>query len=141
MANTIHVDIVSAERELFSGEASMVFAPAAQGEVGIAPRHTPLLTPLNAGDVRVQTPEGEETIIYVSGGMLEVQPHVVTILSDTALRAEDIDEEAALKAKEEAERALADRQADIDEARARAELVQAAAQLAALRKLRQRGGR
>ncbi len=141
MANTIHVDIVSAERELFSGEATMVFAPAAQGEVGIAPRHTPLLTPLNAGDVRVRTPEGEEEIIYVSGGMLEVQPHVVTILSDTALRAEDIDEEAALKAKEEAERALADRQADMDEARARAELVQAAAQLAALRKLRQRGGR
>jgi F-type H+-transporting ATPase subunit epsilon len=141
MANTIHVDIVSAERELFSGEATMVFAPADQGEVGIAPRHTPLLTPLNAGDVRVQTPEGTEEIIYVSGGMLEVQPHLVTILSDTALRAEDIDEEAALRAKEDAERALADRQADIDEARARAELIQAAAQLAALRKLRQRGGR
>ncbi len=138
MANTIRVEIVSAEHELFSGEATMVFAPAVQGEVGIAPRHTPLLTPLNPGDVRVQSPEGDEHIIYVSGGMLEVQPHVVTILSDTALRAEDIDEEAALKAKEEAERALADRQADIDEARARAELVQAAAQLAALRKLRQR---
>lgn len=138
MANTIRVEIVSAEHELFSGEATMVFAPAVQGEVGIAPRHTPLLTPLNAGDVRVQTPEGEEQIIYVSGGMLEVQPHVVTILSDTALRAEDIDEEAAMKAKESTERALADRQADIDEARARAELVQAAAQLAALRKLRQR---
>jgi F-type H+-transporting ATPase subunit epsilon len=141
MANTIHVDVVSAERELFSGEATMVFAPAAQGEVGIAPRHTPLLTPLNAGDVRVRTAEDAEEIIYVSGGMLEVQPHQVTILSDTALRAEDIDEEAALRAKEEAERALADRQADIDEARARAELIQAAAQLAALRKLRQRGGR
>ncbi len=139
MAKTIHVDIVSAEHELFSGEATMVFAPAVQGEVGIAPRHTPLLTPLNAGDVRVQTPEGGETIIYVSGGMLEVQPHVVTVLSDSALRAEDIDEEAALKAKEAAERALADRQAGFDEARARAELVQAAAQLSALRKLRQRG--
>ncbi len=138
MANTIRVEIVSAEHELFSGEATMVFAPAVQGEVGIAPRHTPLLTPLNAGDVRVQTPEGEEQIIYVSGGMLEVQPHVVTILSDTALRAEDIDEVAAMKATESAEGALADRQADIDEARARAELVQAAAQLAALRKLRQR---
>jgi len=141
MASTIQVEIVSAELELFSGEAAMVFAPAVQGEVGIAPRHTPLLTPLNAGDVRVRTPEGGEEIIYVSGGMLEVQPHVVTILSDTALRAEDIDEAQALKAKEEAERALADRQADIDEARARAELAQAAAQLAALRKLRQRGGR
>lgn len=139
MANTIHVDIVSAEHELFSGEATMVFAPAVMGEVGIAPRHTPLLTPLNAGDVRVQTVEGDEQIIYVSGGMLEVQPHLVTILSDTALRAEDIDEEAALKAKEDAERALADRQSGIDEARARAELVQAAAQLSALRKLRSRG--
>lgn len=138
MANTIHVDIVSAERELFSGEATMVFAPAIQGEVGIAPRHTPLLTPLNAGDVRVQTEEGSEEIIYVSGGMLEVQPHVVTILSDTALRAEDIDEEAALKAKADAERALADRHTDIDEARARAELLQAVAQLGALRKLRGR---
>jgi F-type H+-transporting ATPase subunit epsilon len=139
MANTIRVDIVSAEHELFSGEATMVFAPAVMGEVGIAPRHTPLLTPLNAGDVRVQTAEGEEQIIYVSGGMLEVQPHLVTILSDTALRAEDIDEEAALRAKEDAERALADRQSGIDEARARAELVQAAAQLSALRKLRSRG--
>lgn len=139
MANTIRVDIVSAEHELFSGEATMVFAPAVMGEVGIAPRHTPLLTPLNAGDVRVQTAEGEEQIIYVSGGMLEVQPHLVTILSDTALRAEDIDEEAALRAKEDAERALADRQSGIDEARARAELAQAAAQLSALRKLRSRG--
>jgi len=138
MAKTIHVDIVSAERELFSGEATMVFAPAILGEVGIAPMHTPLLTPLNAGDVRVQTVEGGEEIIYVSGGMLEVQPHVVTILSDTALRAEDIDEEAALKAKQDAETALADRKSDIDEARARAELLQAVAQLGALRKLRGR---
>jgi len=138
MANTIHVDIVSAEQELFSGEATMVFAPAVQGEVGIAPMHTPLLTPLNAGDVRIQTPEGGEEIIYVSGGMLEVQPHVVTVLSDTALRAEDIDEEAALMAKQEAENALADKQSDIDEARARAELLQAVAQLGALRKLRGR---
>jgi F-type H+-transporting ATPase subunit epsilon len=138
MANTIHVDIVSAERELFSGEATMVFAPAIQGEVGIAPMHTPLLTPLNAGDVRVQVPDGDEEIIYVSGGMLEVQPHVVTILSDTALRAQDIDEEAALRAKEDAERALSDNKSDIDEARARAELLQAVAQLSALRKLRGR---
>jgi F-type H+-transporting ATPase subunit epsilon len=138
MANTIHVDIVSAERELFSGEATMVFAPAIQGEVGIAPMHTPLLTPLNAGDVRVQVVDGDEEIIYVSGGMLEVQPHVVTILSDTALRAQDIDEESALRAKEDAERALADNKSDIDEARARAELLQAVAQLSALRKLRGR---
>jgi F-type H+-transporting ATPase subunit epsilon len=138
MAATIHVDIVSAERELFSGDASMVFAPAIQGEVGIAPRHTPMLTPLSAGDVRVQTPDGEEEVIYVSGGMLEVQPHVVTILSDTAVRAQDIDGEAALRAKEEAERALADRSSVVDEARARAELAQALAQLKALRKLRGR---
>ena len=138
MAATIHVDVVSAERELFSGEATMVFAPASQGEVGIAPSHAPLLTALNAGDVRVQKPDGEEEIIYVSGGMLEVQPHLVTVLSDTAVRAEDLDEEAALRAKEEAERALADRKADMDEARARAELAQAAAQLATLRKLRRR---
>ena len=138
MANTIHVDIVSAERELFSGEATMVFAPAVQGEVGIAPMHTPLLTPLNAGDVRVQTADGGEQIIYVSGGLLEVQPHVVTILSDTALRAEDIDEEAALRAKEDAERTLADKQSGVDEARARGELLQAVAQLGALRKLRGR---
>ena len=112
MAHSIHVDIVSAEHELFSGEATMVFAPAVQGEVGIAPLHTPLLTMLNAGDVRVQTPDGGEEVIYVSGGMLEVQPHVVTILSDTALRAEDIDEAAALKAKEDAERTLADNKSD-----------------------------
>jgi F-type H+-transporting ATPase subunit epsilon len=138
MAATIHVDIVSAERELFSGEATMVFAPAVQGEVGIAPRHTPLLTPLAAGDVRVQKPDGEEEIVYVSGGMLEVQPNLVTVLSDTAVRAQDIDEAAALRAKDEAERALADRQSHMDEARARAELIQAAAQLAALRKLRKR---
>ena len=138
MATTIHVDIVSAEHELFSGEATMVFAPAVQGEVGIAPRHTPLLTPLTAGDVRVHTPDGNEEIIYVSGGLLEVQPHMVTVLSDTGVRAEDIDEAAAIQAKEQAERALADRQADVDEARARAELAQAAAQLAALRKLRRR---
>jgi F-type H+-transporting ATPase subunit epsilon len=139
MANTIRVEIVSAEKELFSGEASMVFAPAIQGEVGIAPRHTPLLTPLSPGDVRVRTEEGTEEVIYVSGGMLEVQPHLITVLSDTAIRAEDIDEAAVLKAKDDAERALQDRQADFDEARARAELVQAAAQLSALRKGRQRG--
>ena len=138
MAATIQVEIVSAERELFSGEASMVFAPAIQGEVGIAPRHTPMLTPLSAGDVRVQTPDGDEEVIYVSGGMLEVQPHMVTVLSDTAVRAQDIDGEAAQRAKEEAERALADRSSVVDEARARAELAQAVAQLRALRKLRQR---
>ena len=136
MASTIHIDIVSAEAEIFSGPAEMVFAPATMGEVGILPRHTPLLTTLKPGEVRVRHPGGEEESFYVSGGMLEIQPHVVTVLSDTAVRAEDVDEAAVLEAKERAERALADRQSDIDEAQARAELIQAAAQLSMIRRLR-----
>ena len=139
MASTIHVDIVSAEAEIFSGEAEMVFAPAVEGEVGVAPRHTPLLTFLKPGEVRVRHPGGEEEAFYVSGGMLEIQPHVVTVLSDTAMRAHDLDEAAALEAKERAERMLSDRQADIDEAKARAELAQAAAQLQAIQRLRRKG--
>lgn len=139
MATTIKVDIVSAERELFSGEASMVFAPAVLGEVGIAPRHTPLLTPLTAGDVRVQTPDGNEEIIYVSGGMLEVQPHVVTVLADTAIRADSLDEAQALEAKQRAERMLADKSADIDYAKAQAELAESIAQLSTIRKIREKG--
>ena len=141
MASTIHVDIVSAEAEIFSGEAEMVFAPAVEGEVGVAPRHTPLLTFLKPGEVRVRHPGGEEEAFYVSGGMLEVQPHVVTVLSDTAMRAHDLDEAAALEAKERAERMLVDRQADIDEAKARGELAQAAAQLQAIQRLRKKLGR
>jgi F-type H+-transporting ATPase subunit epsilon len=136
MASTIHIDIVSAEAEIFSGPAEMVFAPATMGEVGILPRHTPLLTTLKPGEVRVRHPGGEEESFYVSGGMLEIQPHVVTVLSDTAVRAEDVDEAAVLEAKERAERALADRRSDIDEAQARAELIQAAAQLSMIRRLR-----
>jgi len=136
MADTIRVEIVSAEVELYSGDATMVFAPALLGEVGIAPNHTAMLSPLAPGDVRVRTVDDEEEIIYVSGGLLEVQPEVVTILSDTAIRAQDIDEEAALAAQEEARRALAERGSELDEAKARAELIQAAAQLQALRKLR-----
>ncbi len=135
---TIHVDIVSAEQEIFSGPAEMVFAPAEMGEVGIAPRHTPLLTRLKAGEVRVQQAEGDEQFFYVSGGILEIQPHVVTVLADTALRAKDIDEAAAIAAKENAERALADRKDDIDYAQAEAELVQAVAQLRALENLRKK---
>ena len=135
---TIHVDIVSAEQEIFSGPAEMVFAPAEMGEVGIAPRHTPLLTRLKAGEVRVQQAEGDEQFFYVSGGILEIQPHVVTVLADTALRAKDIDEAAAIAAKESAERALADRKDDIDYAQAEAELVQAVAQLRALENLRKK---
>ena len=134
---TIRLDVVSAERALFSGECEMVFAPASMGEVGIAPRHAPLLTTLKPGEVRARLPGGEEESFYVSGGILEVQPHVVTVLSDTGLRAADLDEAAALEAQAAAERALVDKQSAIDEARARAELLQAAAQLRAIR--RQRG--
>jgi F-type H+-transporting ATPase subunit epsilon len=141
MALTIHVDIVSAESEIFSGLAEMVFAPALLGEVGIAPRHAPMVVTLGPGEVRVRHPGGEDEAFFVSGGILEVQPHVVTVLSDTAVRAHDLDEAAALAAKEHAERALHDRQADIDEAKARAELAQAAAQLQAIQRLRKRLGR
>jgi F-type H+-transporting ATPase subunit epsilon len=95
---TIHVDIVSAEGEIFSGEAAMVFVPAVQGDIGIAPRHAPLLTTLKPGEVRVQLPSGEEQHIYVSGGALEVQPHLITVLADTAIRAKDLDEAAVLQA-------------------------------------------
>ena len=139
MAMTLHVDIVSAEAEIFSGTATMVFAPAEMGEVGIAPRHTPLLTRLKPGEVRVQTQEGKELSFFVSGGMLEIQPHVVTILSDTAIRADDLDEAQALEAKERAEKLLADKSADLDYARAQAELAQSMAQLAAIKKMRQKG--
>ena len=138
MAITLHVDIVSAEAEIFSGTATMVFAPAEMGEVGIAPRHAPLLSRLKPGEVRVQTQEGEELSFFVSGGMLEIQPHVVTILSDTAIRADDLDEAQALEAKDRAEKLLADRSADIDYARAQSELAQSMAQLAAIKKLRER---
>jgi F-type H+-transporting ATPase subunit epsilon len=138
MAMTVHVDIVSAEAEIFSGLAEMVFAPAVMGEVGVLPGHAPLVTTLKPGEVRVRLPGGEEQSFYVSSGVLEVQPHMVTVLSDTAQRASDLDEAAALEAKERAERMLADHQADFDEAQARAELAQAAAQLQAIRRLRRR---
>ena len=136
MAMTIHVDIVSAEAEIFSGTANMVFAPAEMGEVGIAPRHTPLLTRLKPGEVRVQMEGQEEQFFYVSGGMLEIQPHVVTVLADTALRAKDIDEAAALRVKERAEKAMADKASDFDYAKAQSELAEAVAQLQAIRRLR-----
>jgi len=138
MAMTLHVDIVSAEAEVFSGTATMVFAPAEMGEVGIAPRHAPLLSRLKPGEVRVQTQEGEELTFFVSGGMLEVQPHVVTILSDTAIRADDLDEAQALEARDRAEKLLVDKSADVDYAKAQAELAQSMAQLAAIKKLRER---
>lgn len=133
---TIHVDIVSAEGQIFSGEAAMVFAPAAMGEIGIAPRHAPLLTTLKPGEVRVQLPSGEEQFFFVGGGALEIQPHLVTVLADTALRAKDIDEAAALQAKQRAEEALKDRGDKIDVAKAQVELAMAIAQIKAIEKLR-----
>lgn len=138
MASTIHCDIVSAEAEIYSGEATMVIVPGEQGDLGVTPRHAPLLTRLRAGEVRVQTPEGGEEHFYVSGGLLEIQPHVVTVLSDTGLRAADLDEAAALEAKAAAERALADKTASMEVAEAQAQLAQAMAQLAALERFRKK---
>jgi len=138
MAATIQVDIVSAEREIWSGSATMVAATGEQGELGILPRHAPLITRLVPGEVRVHLESGEEQFFYVSGGMMEVQPHLITVLSDTAVRAADLDEAAAMEAQKRAERALQDRTTDLELAKARAELAQAAAQLRAIQKLRQR---
>ena len=135
MAMTLHVDIVSAEQEIYSGTAEMVFAPLTTGEVGVLPRHAPLIARMKPGEVRVRT-STEELQFYVSGGVLEVQPHVVTVLADTAIRAKDLDEAAALAAKQRAEEALKDRKADIDYAQAQADLAQAIAQLQFIRKLR-----
>lgn len=134
--HTIHVDIVSAEGEIFSGAAKMVFAPGSQGELGIAPRHAPLLTLLKAGEVRVQPPEGDEHAFFVGGGLLEVQPRKVTVLADTALRAKDLDESAALAAKQRAEEALKATVDKISQAEALAELARAAAQLKLIERLR-----
>jgi F-type H+-transporting ATPase subunit epsilon len=137
MAMTMHVDIVSAEREIFSGTVEMLVAPTVEGEVGILPRHSQLIAKLRPGEVRLTLPnQSEPHSIYVSGGILEVQPHVVTVLSDTAVRAKDLDEAAALQAKKQAEDMLADHKSDIDMARARAELTAALAQLEMIRKLR-----
>jgi F-type H+-transporting ATPase subunit epsilon len=140
MASNFHVDIVSAEHEIFSGEADMVFAPAELGELGITPRHAPLLTRMKPGTVRVQH-GGEESVFYVSGGILEIQPHAVTVLSDTAQRAADIDEAAALEAKRKAEEALANQSGELDVARAQAELVEAVARLKTLQQIRKNTNR
>ncbi|MDX9739553.1 MAG: F0F1 ATP synthase subunit epsilon [Gammaproteobacteria bacterium] len=141
MAMTMHVDIVSAEEEIFSGAAEMVFASGVMGELGILPRHTPLLTKLRPGEVRIRTPEGEELFYYISGGMLEVQPHVVTVLADTAVRAKDLDEAAALAAKERAEQDLKDKVSEFEYAKAQAQLAEAVAQLRAIQKLREQAKR
>lgn len=135
MAMTVHVDIVSAEESLYSGLAEAVFASAVMGEVGIYPRHTPLLTTLKPGEVRVLK-DGKEEHFYVSGGILEVQPHVITILADTATRAADVDEAAALEAKANAEKALHDKSVKMDYAEAQAQLAEAMAQLRAIERAR-----
>jgi len=137
---TIHVDIVSAEQEIYSGLAEIVFAPAELGEVGIAPRHAPFISKLKPGEVRVKVNDNESYPFFVSGGLLEVQPHLVTILADTAIRAKDIDEAAALEAKTRAEEALADKSGKIDYATAQAQLAEAVMQLRTLDRLRKRGG-
>jgi F-type H+-transporting ATPase subunit epsilon len=141
MKHTIQCDIVSAQEEIFSGEAEMVFATGTVGELGISPRHAPLITQLKPGPVRVQQPNGEEAFFFVGGGILEVMPHIVTVLADTAVRADDLDEAAAVRAKEEAERELQDQTGDIEIAEAQARLLEAAAQLRALQQLRKKGNR
>ena len=133
---TIQVDIVSAEGEIYSGNANMVYAPARMGEVGIAPRHAPLVTQLKPGEVRVEDPEGKEHFFYITGGMLEIQPHLVTVLADTALRGDQLDEAAALSAKEQAEKALEGVSEETDLARAQAELAEAEARYRAAQKLK-----
>jgi F-type H+-transporting ATPase subunit epsilon len=138
MANTIHVDIVSAEGQIFAGEVTRLFVPGSQGELGIYPRHAPLLTTLAAGVVRVETEGQDEQSFYVGGGALEIQPHLVTILADTAARAKDLDEAAALEAKQRAEEAVRNRGDKVDVAEAQAELLRAVAQLRAIAQMRKK---
>ena len=138
MAMTMHLDIVSAENEIFSGRAEVVVAPAIMGEVGIHARHTPMLTPLKPGEVKITKQGGEEEFIYVSGGMMEVQPSVVTILSDTAVRAQDLDEAAAMEAKQAAEEAIANRESDMDLAEAQSKLLEAVAQIRMIENFRKK---
>ena len=139
MAHTIHVDVVSAEEQIYSGEAEFVALPGEVGELGIYPRHTPLITRIKPGAVRIK-PEGggPEELIFVAGGILEVQPKVVTVLADTAIRGQDLDEAKALEAQKRAQEAMHDRSGKMEYAKAAAELAEAAAQIAAIRKLRQK---
>jgi len=136
MTKTIRCDIVSAHEEIFSGEVAMVFATGITGELGISPRHAPLITQLKPGPVRIQDTTGEEQFYFVTGGIIEVQPHVVTVLADTVVRGEDLDQAAAAAAKAEAERELADRTGDMEIAEAQAKLLEAVAQLQAMERLR-----
>ena len=139
MTNTIHVDVVSAEESIFSGEAEFVVLPGEAGELGIYPRHTPLITRIRPGSVRIRVPgEPEEQLIFVAGGILEVQPNVITVLADTAIRGRDLDEAKAQEAQQRAKEAMANAKSDIDLARAQSEFAHMAAQLAAIRKLRKR---
>jgi F-type H+-transporting ATPase subunit epsilon len=138
MANTIHVDVVSAEESIYSGEAEFVVLPGEAGELGIYPRHTPLITRIRPGEVRIRTGSGEEELIFVAGGILEVQPRAITVLADTAIRGHDLDEAKALDAKKRAEEAMQNRTSQLEIARAQAELATAVAQLAAIQKLRRR---
>jgi F-type H+-transporting ATPase subunit epsilon len=134
--NTIHVDVVSAEESIFSGEARFVALPGEAGELGIYPRHTPLITRIRPGSVRIQKEDGTEEFVFVAGGVLEVQPNCVTVLSDTAIRGKDLDEEKANAAKAAAEEALRNAKGELDIAKAQSELAVMAAQIAALRKYR-----
>ena len=136
--NTIHVDVVSAEESIFSGEARFVALPGEAGELGILPKHTPLITRIKPGSVRIEMADGGEEFVFVAGGILEVQPNCVTVLSDTAIRGKDLDEEKANRARQAAEEALKNAKTDFDVATAQAELAVMAAQLAALRRFRQK---
>jgi F-type H+-transporting ATPase subunit epsilon len=141
MANTIHVDVVSAEEQIYSGEAEFVILPGIEGELGVYPRHTPLFTQIRPGAVRIKVPDqDQEELVFVQGGFLEVQPHKVTVLADTAIRANDLDEVKALEAKKKAEEAMANKGSSQNLAAAQAELSVALAQLEAIRKFRHRAG-
>ncbi len=139
MGTIFHLDIVSAEESIYSGPVEFLVAPAQMGEVGIYPRHTPMLTRIKSGMVRIKAQLKEEELIYVSGGMLEIQPNIVTILADTAVRSHDLDEAKAMEAKRAAEDAMKNRESELDYVKAQAELIEAMAQLAAIDKLRKRG--
>lgn len=139
MSLRVHVDIVSAEESIFSGETEFAVFPGEEGELGVYPRHAPLLTRIKPGSVRLKIPDQEENVVvYVSGGMLEIQPDMITVLADTAIRAADIDEAKAIEAKRHAEEAMRDRKSDLDYAAAQAELAEAIAQLQTLEKMRKR---
>lgn len=140
MAHTIHVDVVSAEEEIFSGEAEFVALPGEAGELGIYPKHTPLITRIRPGAVRIELADGGEELVFVAGGILEVQPGAVTVLADTAVRAHDLDEAAAQEARQRAEAAMENRQGDFEYATASAELAEAMAQLQTIQRLRRRAG-